>query len=221
MSYRLGLLAVGALLAAIPGPAAAQSGGWWNPVIQEGRSGGGTIRDAVLGRRPGQNVPQNDPRYESRYPNEPRYPAEGRGRGRGNGKNGNGPPFCRNGQGHPVHGWAWCEQKGWGGYGQRAQRTRDWQREGWNDVIFRNPAPRQGGRVGQPTIGGILGDVILGRLTRAGADAGLGGALDGRWLRLSDGSAVLQLRMGGVPLAELADTNLDGRADAVYVSRLR
>src|SRR5687768_7213323 len=26
---------------------------------------------------------------------------------------GNGPAFCRNGQGHPVHGWAWCEDKGW------------------------------------------------------------------------------------------------------------
>jgi hypothetical protein len=74
--------------------------------------------------------------------------------------------------------------------------------------------------VGRPTIGGVLGDVILGRLVRAGTASGLSGALDGRWLRLSDGGAVLQLRMGGVPLAELADTNLDGRADAVYVTQL-
>jgi len=35
--------------------------------------------------------------------------------GRGNkARNGNGPAFCRNGQGHPVHGWEWCRQKGWG-----------------------------------------------------------------------------------------------------------
>jgi hypothetical protein len=25
----------------------------------------------------------------------------------------NGPAFCRSGQGHPVHGWAWCEARGW------------------------------------------------------------------------------------------------------------
>jgi hypothetical protein len=41
--------------------------------------------------------------------------ADAQGRGNGNkAKNGNGPAFCRNGQGHPVHGWEWCRQKGWG-----------------------------------------------------------------------------------------------------------
>ena len=39
--------------------------------------------------------------------------ADAQGRGNGNG-NGNGPAFCRNGQGHPVYGWEWCRQKGWG-----------------------------------------------------------------------------------------------------------
>jgi hypothetical protein len=38
--------------------------------------------------------------------------AQGRGHGRGK-NNGNGPAFCRSGQGHPVHGWAWCRDKGW------------------------------------------------------------------------------------------------------------
>jgi hypothetical protein len=28
-----------------------------------------------------------------------------------------GPPFCRNGQGHPVHGRQWCVDKGYGLYG--------------------------------------------------------------------------------------------------------
>lgn len=27
---------------------------------------------------------------------------------------GNGPPFCRSGAGHPVHGRRWCLEKGWG-----------------------------------------------------------------------------------------------------------
>ena len=27
--------------------------------------------------------------------------------------NGNGPAFCRSGEGHPVHGRQWCRDKGW------------------------------------------------------------------------------------------------------------
>ena len=43
----------------------------------------------------------------------------------GAGKKGNGPAFCRNGQGHPVHGWRWCEDKGWDRSGNRVvQRDR-------------------------------------------------------------------------------------------------
>jgi hypothetical protein len=118
-----------------------------------GRNAGGVIRDAVLGRT-GQSVPRNDPGYESRYPYDPRYET-GNARGKVKG-NGGGPPFCRNGQGHPTKGWQWCVDKGWGGsagpvFGRRPA-----------DVIYRNPAPRQD-RARQPTIGGILGDVILGR----------------------------------------------------------
>jgi hypothetical protein len=41
--------------------------------------------------------------------------ADAQGRGNGKAKKGNGPAFCRNGQGHPVHGWEWCRQKGWDG----------------------------------------------------------------------------------------------------------
>lgn len=29
-------------------------------------------------------------------------------------RRGHGPPFCRSGVGHPVHGPAWCLEKGWG-----------------------------------------------------------------------------------------------------------
>lgn len=32
----------------------------------------------------------------------------------GKASQGNGPPFCRNGNGHPVHGRQWCIDKGWG-----------------------------------------------------------------------------------------------------------
>ena len=133
------------------------------------------------------------------------------GNSNANAKNGNGPPFCRNGRGHPVHGRAWCEQKGWVG-----QST--WAREGWGDVIFGGRAPNQEREVNQSTIGSILGDVILGRVSRFGRDAGLGGAVDGRWMPVSSGGSVLQLRMGGVPVAELADLNRDGRAEVVLLN---
>lgn len=40
-----------------------------------------------------------------------------------------GPPFCRNGQGHPVHGRRWCEEKGYEVYGSGSvldsRTTRD------------------------------------------------------------------------------------------------
>jgi hypothetical protein len=220
-SFGLGLMAAAALMAASSTQVAAQGGGWWESVAQSQNGGAGAvIRDAVLGRRPGQEVPQNDPRYENRVPYDPRYET-GNARGRGNGRGG-GPPFCRNGQGHPTKGWQWCVDKGWANdpYARNA-RVGSWRREGWNDVIFRNPAPRQGGSVPQRTIGDVLGSVVLGRLAQVGAASGLSGAMDGRWLRLPSGGAVLQLRMAGTPLAELADTNMDGRADAVYTYRLR
>jgi hypothetical protein len=146
-AFLLGLL-VTAIAAVGSTPAAAQSG----------RSVGGVIRDAVLGRT-GQNVPQNDPRYESRYPYDPRYET-GRyetGKVKNKAKGGGGPPFCRNGQGHPTKGWQWCEDKGWAGAGRPVLSRQ-------RDVILGNPAPRQRGRVEQqPTIGGVLGDIILGR----------------------------------------------------------
>lgn len=45
-----------------------------------------------------------------------------------------GPPFCRNGQGHPVHGMQWCRDKGFGGNG------------GWGDILGRRSDDR--GKVG-------------------------------------------------------------------------
>lgn len=36
-----------------------------------------------------------------------------------------GPPFCRNGKGHPKHGWRWCEEKGFGRDGSILYGDRD------------------------------------------------------------------------------------------------
>jgi hypothetical protein len=85
-------------------------------------------------------------------------------------------------------------------------------------VIFGGGTPNRERTVNQPTIGDILGDVILGRLNRFGRESGLTGSLDGRWVPVASGGSVLQLRMGGLPIAELADLNRDGRADVVLLN---
>lgn len=74
----------------------------------QGRGNGG--RAEVENRR---ERDRNDDRDDDRYYDD-RYDREA------NSKRGEGPPFCRNGEGHPVHGWEWCEKKGYGGYENRS-----------------------------------------------------------------------------------------------------
>lgn len=207
---RIGVVAAAALTLGMSAPASAQttgSDGWWRPVVQSGERP--TIRDVVLGRsgenerRDGRGRTSRDGWTGDRYET----------RGGAKAKKGNGPPFCRNGQGHPVHGREWCARKGWSG--------GSWRDAGWTDVIFRGPGSRRESRIGQRTVADILGDVVFGRLSRLGTDAGLRGQVDGRWTRLADGAPVLQLRMGGVPLAELADLDANGRADVILLSGMR
>ena len=121
-----------------------------------------------------------------------------------NAKRGNGPPFCRNGQGHPVHGMEWCRDKGWS-------------QAGWRDVILRERLPYDR-RLEQPTLRDILGSVVFGRLSEYAERTGTRGPLDGRALDIGRGS-VLQLRAGGFPLAELTDRDGDGTIDLVLLAR--
>jgi hypothetical protein len=59
--------------------------------------------------------------------------ADAQGRGNGS-RNGNGPAFCRNGQGHPVHGWEWCRSRGWGDGSYRTAGGRRAVPRGQRDV---------------------------------------------------------------------------------------
>lgn len=124
-----------------------------------------------------------------------------------NGNNGNGPPFCQNGQGHPTKGMAWCRAKGWD----------NWSRAGWDDVILRSPR-RPSSSYDQPTLGDILGRVVLGRLTGYASQLGVRSPLYGRTLDLGRQGSVLQVRVGDVPLAEFSDFNRDGRVDLVLIA---
>ena len=54
-------------------------------------------------------------------------------------RRGNGPPFCRSGAGHPVHGRRWCIEKGWGlGDGEARLRSGRVILDRDDRVIFRD-----------------------------------------------------------------------------------
>lgn len=204
---------------------------WWTPAVislaEQAMRVATTQGDGPWWERQGRT--DRDDRYErrdDRYDRDDRYERDGRrgeARRGGNARKGNGPPFCRNGSGHPVHGMKWCVDKGWaGGAYDRYGSDRDWARTTWEDVIFGDRAPERGERrerrVRQSTIGDILGGTVLGRLADHGQQLGLKGEVDGRWVPTRVGS-VLQIRMGGTPLAELTDADRDGKVDVVLLRR--
>lgn len=228
---RAGTITVGlvaALVLGAPASASAQSDGWWDWALREVASfrsaergvildrdgkvgdrrdrGGeadrrtGTLEDIILGRR------DRDDRYDDRYERNTR------------GKKG--PKFCQNGQGHPVHGRAWCRDKGFGTDRYDRYDVR-WEERGWEDIIL--GAPRDGDRrrraVDQGGLIDILGDVVFRRMDSERRRAGTRSPLEGRWLDLRGGGSVLQIRAGSVPIAELTDVDGDGRVDAALVPR--
>lgn len=123
---------------------------------------------------------------------------------------GGGPPFCRNGQGHPVHGRQWCRDKGFGLGNAR--------RGAWDDVIFRTPR-RDRRQLDRRDLGDILGDVVLGRVDARRGQIGARGPLSGEWLRDGRGGDALLIRAGGLALAELVDVDRDGAVDVLRLRR--
>jgi hypothetical protein len=130
-------------------------------------------------------------------------------------RRGNGPAFCRSGQGHPVHGRQWCQQKGFGLGNER------WDRARWDDVIFGQPRDRRryedGRTMNRGTLADILGDVVLRRFENHGSQHARG-PITGQWLTGVDGR-IMQLSIGGVPFAQLVDSRGRGRADQILLRR--
>jgi hypothetical protein len=188
MKHRTMTLALAAMLLGAAGDASAQGrnrdAGWWP---WEGR---------------GWETVQQDPKKARKAAQAARARNDDDDRDRGQ-RRGNGPPFCRNGQGHPVHGMEWCRRKGWS-------------EAGWGNVIFRDRLPSNRS-VDQPRVRDILGSVILDRLSQHSRLLGASGPIEGRTLMVG-GASVLQLRAGGIPLAELTDRNGDGRVDLVLLA---
>ncbi len=214
------LALITALAVGAPAQAEAQStDGWWNWALQElkadarDRNGGDrTIGDIILGRDDDRARSDRDDRRERERENA-------RERGKKGSKAGKGPPFCRNGEGHPVHGRQWCRDKGFGlgtGIGGR------WEDRGsWGDIILGSPrgGDRRRGAVDRGGLMDVLGDVVYGRIEAERARVGGRQPLEGRWLELKNGGRVLQIRSGSLPVAELTDLNGDRRVDVALVPR--
>jgi hypothetical protein len=203
-----GVLAAAALGAlAGTSPAQAQSTTWWEwaaPVVVGGeqiRTRGGVIV-----------VPET---RRDRDRDRDRRDSRARGGARSQGE---GPAFCRSGEGHPVHGRQWCVEKGWG-LGNRSYDPR-WERRRWEDVVFGAPRDRRrSGVVDQRDLADVLGSVVFGRLQGHQRQLGARGPVEGRWTGTGAGGRVLQVRAGGTPIAELTDLDGDGRVDLVLVYR--
>lgn len=122
-------------------------------------------------------------------------------------RQGSGPKFCQSGQGHPVHGRAWCRQKGWDNASMR--------NTGWGDVILRRP--RSQNDLGRSVLMDILGGTVYNRFDSQRSRLGLNSGLTGQWRDSSAGS-VLNLYASGIQIAQILDRNRDGRADVVYMN---
>lgn len=125
-------------------------------------------------------------------------------------KKGNGPPFCRNGQGHPVHGMQWCRDKGW-------DNRSSMRNAGWEDVILRRPRDTTQRDLNRGVLESVLGQVVYGRMDQQRLRLGAAGPLVGRWLNTTNGS-VLNVFAEGVQIAQFLDRNNDGRADVVLLN---
>ena len=191
-----GAIAVAGLLFVAPEGASAQDG-WWDWALRE-----------VVQARDGRIDGRLDERLDGRIIRTDRVREQRTSRG---------PKFCQNGRGHPVHGRAWCVEKG---FGTGSLGPVVWEERGWEDVVLGTPRyPQRTTRLDRRGLLDILGDVVLGRLeSQRRVD---GRRLSGRWLAPTGRARVLQIRAGSIPVAELSDLNGDGRVDAVLVPRPR
>lgn len=122
-----------------------------------------------------------------------------------------GPPFCREGDGHPVHGRTWCVQKGF-----RLGANTVWREADWGGLTLRSV--RQSGSIPQTLLEVVVGAEVLDRLEDQRRRLDAGSAMSARWLAAEGGGTVLQVFSGRTPIAELADWNRDGRVDLLLLN---
>lgn len=132
-----------------------------------------------------------------------------------------GPAFCRSGEGHPVFGYRWCVERGYGLPGRvEHRRAPAWRRGDWGKVIIIYPRHyRAGTVVTHAELIDILGLVSFRRFESYARGLAPGTRLAGRWYQPPGFSArVLQIHAGGVPIAELTDLDHDGVVDILLLN---
>lgn len=181
----------------------------------QGRAGeraGSRVEDARARGVDSRARDRRDDRYEQRRDRrDDRYDARGDRRIQQRA----GPPFCRNGQGHPVFGMRWCHERGF------SSRPIRWERASWGSITMRDPRRAERGSAGRVLLGDILGESVYGRVDAHRRALGVTQPLVGQWHRDSAGMYVLQLTAGGLPIAEFVDRGGNGRVDIVRINRGR
>ena len=129
------------------------------------------------------------------------------------------PPFCTNGEGHPVHGRQWCIEKG---FGLGVSDRNIWSSSRVDDVIFKR-RPEANVTLDRGGLIGVLGDIVLGRLAVQSLALGYDEPLVGRWVQSDEPASpwILKVNSGNVAVAEFVDTDRDNDVDVLFVSQPR
>lgn len=242
MKHLTRLFLLGLLLVSLPDATAQSrtSDGWWDwaarsehadrtsPRVERAERRG-TVRPSTQRRRTTREGARRDRRDDRRRAERRRDRYDNRNDDRYGDRSvrahKDGPPFCRNGVGHPTKGMQWCYEKGFAGrrYDRRIDRRQDrrtdrWERRTIEDIIFGTPRDRS--RRTRTVKRSVLGDV-LGRRALSDLERVATGPISGRWVYPDATSRVLQLRDRRGPLAELTDFDGDNRVDLVLVERTR
>lgn len=208
------ILAAATLFVAAPLPAAARQAppDWWDwaaPYLAGGTSIR-TSRGTVI-TIPDRRRDRDRDRRRARDYDRRRYDT----------RNDRGPAFCRSGKGHPVHGYRWCVERGYGISGRYGDRRAPvWRRGNWGNVrIFYPRRYRVGSMVSRAELIDILGLASFRRFETHARGLAPGAGLVGRWYQPAGLSVrVLQIRAGGMPIAELTDLDHDGVIDILLLN---
>lgn len=121
------------------------------------------------------------------------------------------PDFCRSGAGHPVHGRVWCVQRGYS-----LESGTVWDKAEWADVVLR--APRRAGVIPGASLPDVVGDDIVAKLEDQRRRIEAYTPLAARWLPAEGEGVVLQVFSGRTVIAELLDSDGNGRVDLVLLN---
>ena len=225
MKYAILIAFAAILVFSFSGPAAAQGRSDREKekaqkviVRDDSRQGRGRSGEGRVGERGDKGRQTEARRQDSReddrdiFGDDDDWDNEGRRNKNSSGKKGKGPKFCRNGEGHPVHGRDWCREKG---FGLGDDEFDIWERRRSDGILLPSPRRRNNDTIGRGTLGDILGDVVLGRLNSQARRLNSDGPLLGRM----QGADELRIFAGGTPVARFVDLNGDRRADVVYYRR--